>query len=155
MIPTKEGKILNVSALKNGTVIDHIPSKSLFKVISILRLNEIDSQITFGFNLESSKLGLKAIIKIADKYFCKEEINKIALIAPDAKLSTIHDYEISQKLRVEVPEIITGIAKCFNPNCITNHEEVPTRFTVNKKGELSLRCHYCEKITAKDEIIIL
>lgn len=155
MIPIKEGKILNVSALKNGTVIDHIPSKSLFNVISILRLNEIDSPITFGSNLESSKLGSKAIIKIADKYFCKAELDKIALIAPDAKLSTIHDYEISEKMTVEVPDTIVGIAKCFNPNCITNHEHVTTRFAVSKKDGLSLRCHYCEKITAKDQIVIL
>ena len=155
MIPLKEGKILNVSALRNGTVIDHIPSNSLFKVISILKLKELDSQMTFGTNLESSKFGSKAIIKIADTYFGKAEIDKIALIAPDAKLSVIHDYEISEKTTVEVPETIVGIAKCFNPNCITNYEHVLTRFTVSNKEELSLRCHYCEKITAKDQIEIL
>lgn len=151
----KEGKILNVSAIKNGTVIDHIPSKSLFKVISILKLKDIDSQITFGTNLASKKLGSKAIIKIEDKYFGKEEIDKIALIAPDAQLSIIKNYEVVEKFLVEVPEEITGIVKCFNPNCITNHEFVVTKFYVRDKAKLALKCHYCEKITAKDQITIL
>ena len=82
----KEPKQLSVSAIENGTVIDHIPAKNLFKVISILGLDHIDSQITFGTNLESKKLGKKAIIKISGKYFEDTDINRIALVAPDAKL---------------------------------------------------------------------
>lgn len=151
----KEGKVLNVSAIKDGTVIDHIPSDSLFKVIKILKLKEIDSQITFGCNLSSKKLGSKAIIKIADTYFGKQDTDKIALIAPDAKLSIIKNYEVVEKQTVEVPSEIIGIAKCFNPNCITNHEVVTTRFTVTSKVEPGLKCRYCEKITAPDEIKIL
>jgi aspartate carbamoyltransferase regulatory subunit len=152
---SKDNRLLNVSAINNGTVLDHIPSRSLFKVISILKLKEIDSQITFGTNLESKKLGSKAIIKIEDKFFCKEDINKIALIAPDAKLSIIRDYKVTEKLTVEVPDVIVGIVKCFNPNCITNHEHVVSRFSLHSKQNLSLKCHYCEKITEKEQIEIL
>jgi aspartate carbamoyltransferase regulatory subunit len=61
----KEKKQLVVSAIKDGTVIDHIPAKLLFKVISILGLDHIQNQITFGSNLESKKLGSKAIIKVS------------------------------------------------------------------------------------------
>ena len=116
----KEPKQLSVSAIQNGTVIDHIPAKNLFKVISILGLDHIDSQITFGTNLESKKLGRKAIIKISDKYFEDADINRIALVAPDAKLNIIRDYEVVEKKVVEVPDVIVGIAKCMNPKCITN-----------------------------------
>ena len=65
----KEPKQLSVSAIENGTVIDHIPAKSLFKVIQILGLDKFDNQITFGTNLESKKLGKKAIVKISGKFF--------------------------------------------------------------------------------------
>ncbi|MBP5724152.1 MAG: aspartate carbamoyltransferase regulatory subunit, partial [Bacteroidales bacterium] len=92
-----QGKQMVVSAIQNGTVIDHIPSKNLFKVISILKLENIDTQITFGLNLESKKLGSKAIIKIADKFFMQDEINKIAILAPEAKLSIIKDYQVVEK----------------------------------------------------------
>ena len=87
-------KELKVSAIKNGTVIDHIPAENLFKVISILGLENIPNQVTFGTNLESRKLGRKSIIKVADKFFEDAEINKISLVAPQAKLNIIRDYEV-------------------------------------------------------------
>ncbi len=148
-------KQLIVNAIKNGTVIDHIPAKNLFKVISILALENIDSQITFGTNLDSKRLGSKAIVKIADKYFLDEEINKIALVAPQAKLNIIRDYEVIEKRVVEVPESIEGIVKCVNPTCITNMEEVKTKFTVIVKNDVALKCYYCEKITHQDQMVIL
>jgi aspartate carbamoyltransferase regulatory subunit len=147
-------KQLIVSAIKNGTVIDHVPAKNLFKVITILNLDKIDTQITFGTNLESKRLGSKAIIKISDKYFLDEEINRIALVAPQAKLNIIRDYEVIEKRVVEVPDFITGIVKCVNPKCITNHEDVKTKFFVVSKNDVSLRCYYCEKITHQDQMAI-
>ena len=38
-------KQLNVSAIKDGTVIDHIPTKALFKVIQILKLDEFKNMV--------------------------------------------------------------------------------------------------------------
>ena len=143
---------LKVSAIKEGTVIDHIPAKNLFKVISILGLDKIDNQITFGTNLESHKLGGKAIIKVSDKFFKDNEINKIALIAPHAKLNIIRDYEVVEKRIVETPKIINGIVKCFNPKCITNNEIIKTSFKVISNEPLSLKCKYCEKITSEERI---
>jgi aspartate carbamoyltransferase regulatory subunit len=151
----KEPKQLSVSAIQNGTVIDHIPAKNLFKVIQILGLDRFDNQITFGTNLESKKLGHKAIIKISGKYFEDDDINRIALVAPDAKLNIIKDYEVIEKKEVEVPDNITGIAKCMNPKCITNFENVTTRFKVVSKRSVSLKCYYCEKITNQENLQII
>jgi len=151
----KEPKQLSVSAIQNGTVIDHVPAKNLFKVIQILGLDHIDSQITFGTNLESKKLGRKAIIKISDKFFENADINRIALVAPDAKLNIIRDYEVVEKKVVEVPDEIIGIAKCMNPKCVTNFESVTTRFRVVSKKNVSLKCHYCEKITNQENLHII
>jgi aspartate carbamoyltransferase regulatory subunit len=147
-------KKLKVSAIKNGTVIDHIPAQNLFKVITILRLDKIENQITFGTNLESEKLGSKAIIKVSDKFFEDDEINKIALIAPHAKLNIIRDYAVTEKKEVEIPGMIKGIARCFNPKCITNHEMIMTKFSVISKSPLALKCHYCEKITDQEHLQI-
>jgi len=151
----EEPKQLSVSAIENGTVIDHIPAKNLFKVISILGLDHIDSQITFGTNLESKKLGKKAIIKISGKFFEDTDINRIALVAPDAKLNIIKDYEVVEKKVVEVPDEIVGIAKCMIPKCITNYEKVTTRFRVVSKKSVALKCHYCEKITNQENLHII
>lgn len=151
----KEPKQLSVSAIENGTVIDHIPAKNLFKVIQILRLDHIENQITFGTNLESKKLGKKAIIKISGIYFEDEDINRIALVAPEAKLNIIKDYEVVEKKVVEVPDSITGIARCMNPKCITNFESVTTKFRVVSKKNVALKCHYCEKITTSENLTII
>ena len=146
---------LKVSAIKNGTVIDHIPASNLFKVISILNLDKIKNQITFGTNLESQKLNHKAIIKVSDKFFEDEEINKIALVAPSAKLNIIRDYEVVEKKVVDIPDEVIGIVKCFNPKCITNNEPIITKFTVVSKEEIALKCHYCEKITSEEHLKIV
>lgn len=151
----KDKKQLQVSAIEDGTVIDHIPAKSLFKVISILGLDKIDSPITFGTNLESKRLGRKGIIKIAGIFFLEEEINKIALVAPDAKLNVIRDYEVVEKKVVEVPDMIVGIAKCVNPTCITNNEPIKTKFYVISKKDVTLKCHYCEKIMDQEHLTII
>ncbi len=143
---------LKVSAIKDGTVIDHIPAKNLFKVIAILGLDKIENQITFGTNLESGKLGAKAIIKVTDTFFEDNEINKIALIAPHAKLNIIKDYEVVEKKIVATPDVIKGIVKCFNPKCITNNELITTCFKVISNDPIALKCKYCEKITSADQI---
>lgn len=142
-----DNKKLQVSAIQNGTVIDHIPAKDLFKVINILGLDKIDTQITFGTNLESEKYGAKAIIKISEVFFEDEELNRIALVAPHAKLNIIKNYEVVEKRIVELPDEIKGIAKCGNPKCITNNDNVIPKFVVLDKTDVALKCHYCEKIT--------
>jgi len=147
-------KRLLVSAIKNGTVIDHIPSEVLFKVVSILKLDTLDTMITIGNSLESGKLGKKGIIKLSEVFFHDDEINKIALVAPCAKLNIIRNYEVADKRVVAIPDEIVGIVKCVNPKCITNNEAVTTRFTVVSKAEVKLKCHYCEKITNQSNIQI-
>ena len=137
---TMKDKILEVSAIKDGTVIDHIPADSLFKVVSILRIEKIEGMITFGTNLISKKLGRKGIIKLSGVFF---------------KLNIIRDYTVVEKKVVEIPDEVTGIVKCVNPQCITNHEKAPTRFYVVDKKEVKLRCHYCEKLTVKEHMTIL
>ena len=152
-----EDKRLSVSALENGTVIDHIPAQNLFNVISILGLDSItDSRISFGTNFKSKRLGKKAIIKVSNKYFEDSDIDRIALVAPHAKLNIIKNYKVSDKREVSVPSVIKGIAKCVNPKCITNNENITTKFTViDKNDSISLKCNYCEKITDQEHIVIL
>lgn len=146
---------LQVAALRNGTVIDHIPSEKLFAVVSLLRLSRMTNNITIGFNLESKKLGRKGIIKIADKFFCDEEMNRIAVVAPDVKLNIIREYKVVEKKHVELSDQLKGIVKCANPMCITNNEPMKTLFRVIDKKNCVIKCHYCEKEQKREEIVIL
>lgn len=141
-------KELVVSALENGTVLDHIPAENVYKALDILDLKEIESQITIGINLTSRIYGKKGIIKIADRFFEDEELGKLALIAPKATVNVIKDFKVVEKKKLVMPKEVVGIAKCRNPKCVTNHQPIATRFTtVDDGNEISLLCHYCEKIT--------
>ena len=140
---TSDKKELAVAALRNGTVIDHIPTGALYRAVRILGLESLDSAVTIGNNLESRRIGKKGIIKVADKEFTKEELNRIAIIAPSAVVNTIRDYEVVDKRQVELPDMISGIVTCSNPKCITNNEPMTTRFIVVNKKNVGLRCDYC------------
>jgi len=148
-------KELVVSAIENGTVIDHIPADKLFQVVKTLNLTECKTQILMGNNLESKKLGKKGIIKCQDKFFEDSEIKKIALITPSATLIVIENYHVVKKIRIDIPDTIVGMVKCFNPKCITNNEAVTPKFNVIDKVDIKLQCHYCQKITKKDTLAFL
>lgn len=136
-------KELAVAALRNGTVIDHIPSQALFTVVRILSIEGLDKPVTIGSNLQSRRMGTKGIIKIADTYFSDDMLDRIALVAPQAVINTITDYNVTDKRPVQLKDTITGIVKCNNPKCITNNEPMATRFHVVDRDPVVIRCHYC------------
>ncbi|MBO8472905.1 MAG: aspartate carbamoyltransferase regulatory subunit [Bacteroidetes bacterium] len=151
-----EERHLVVTAIKNGTVLDHIPAEQIYRVMDILELRGAPNQITVGINLESKSYGKKGIIKIADRWLEDAEVNRLALVAPNATINIIKDFQVIEKKVIRTPKEITGIAKCSNPKCITNHEPIKTRFTtIEKDGEISLLCHYCEKVTPAQNIKII
>ena len=136
-------KSLAVAALENGTVIDHIPADQLLKCVKILDLEGLDKQLTIGNNLRSDKLGAKGIIKIADVTIPEPVINRIALVAPNAVINLIRNYEVVDKRPVKLPDMVVGIVRCANPKCITNNEPMKTRFDVIDAERREIRCHYC------------
>ncbi len=131
-----------VAAIQNGTVIDHIPSEKTFQVATLLKLNEMTTPVTIGYNLRSKKLGKKGIIKVENKFFSDEEISRLSVVAPNVVLNIIKDFEVQEKKTVILPKDIKGIVKCNNPKCVTNNEPMQTHFHV-ENGILT--CHYCEK----------
>ena len=147
-------KELQVAAIENGTAIDHIPSEQLFKVASLLELGKMENRITIGNNLISKKMESKGVIKIADKFFEEDEINRIALVAPNVVLNIIRDYEVVEKKYISLPDRIVGIVKCNNPKCITNNEPMLSRFDVIDRENVTLKCHYCERKINKENVLI-
>lgn len=145
---------LQVAALENGTAIDHIPPNQLFKVAKLLGLENMDNTITIGNNFQSKKMGCKGVIKISNKFFEEDEINRIALIAPKVILNIIRDYEVVEKKTVTLPDELVGLVKCNNPKCITNNEPMPSRFEVIDKEKGTIKCRYCERKINKEDIII-
>jgi aspartate carbamoyltransferase regulatory subunit len=150
--PKKE---LKIGAIYEGAVIDHIPIEYTFKVAEILNITSMKNVVSIASNLDSKKLGKKGLIKIGGPGIDERDVQKIALIAPNATLSVIKNYKVVQKTSLKIPNDLRDIVRCFNPNCITNKEPVETIFKVESKSPLRIRCHYCERAMQKDEIRVL
>ena len=143
-----------VPAIEMGTVIDHIPSRVTFKIMRLVDPQEYEHTITIGLNLDSKKLGKKGVIKLSDRLLTEEEINKVAILAPRATVSIIKGYVVKEKIKVKVPKKIDKIVKCSNPNCITNIENVKTKFELVKEEPLKIRCIYCERTMSREDITL-
>ena len=127
---------MQVSALCNGTVIDHIPADKLFAVVNLLDIPSMGNNVTIGYNLESKKLGKKGLIKIADRFFSDDEVSKISVVAPNVVLNTIRNYQVVAKRELRMPDELHNII---------NNEPMSTHFTVSNREEGTLKCRYCEK----------
>lgn len=151
----KDRTSLAVAALRNGTVIDHIPSDALFRAVRILGIERLGSSVTIGNNLSSRRFGSKGIIKVADVEFPEEDLNRIAIIAPSAMVNIIRDYDVVEKRPVALPDTLVGIVRCGNPKCVTNHEPMPTRFKVVNRDKVEVRCCYCNHTFSGEDIELL
>ncbi|AXV37078.1 MAG: aspartate carbamoyltransferase regulatory subunit [Methanobacteriaceae archaeon] len=145
--PKKLPRELKVKPIKNGTVIDHITANKALNVLKILGLPNEKSKVTIAMNVLSSQMKNKDIVKIENRELDSQEVDKIALIAPNATINIIRDYEIVEKGKVHLMDEIKDILKCPNPNCITNTAEpVDSKFFVINKKAIILRCYFCERI---------
>ena len=136
---------LRVAKIRNGTVIDHVSGGQALNVLSILRIDGSEGLgVSVGMNVPSDRLGHKDVVKVEDRELSQSEVDVISLIAPEATINIIRDFEVVQKNRVDRPETVIGLLSCPNRNCITNgNEPVETKFTVVDDG---VRCAYCGTI---------
>jgi aspartate carbamoyltransferase regulatory subunit len=140
---------LLISPIRNGTVIDHITGGEALNVLKIIGITGATTEsISVATNVKSSKIGKKDIVKIENRELRKEEVDRIALIAPHATISIIRNFEVYEKKGVEIPAFLIGVVRCPNPGCISNtNEPIPSKFEVLPKG---LHCLYCEWMITKD-----
>ncbi|MGF1740634.1 aspartate carbamoyltransferase regulatory subunit [Vibrio profundum] len=149
---TKQNQ-LQVEAIKNGTVIDHIPAQVGIKVLQLFDMHHSEQRVTVGLNLPSSELGSKDLLKIENVFISPEQANKLALYAPHATVNQIENYQVVKKLALQLPKQISRIFSCPNSNCITHSEPVDTSFSIlEKSDDIRLKCKYCEKVFSREVV---
>ncbi len=148
-------KMLRVSKIKDGTVIDHITAGHALDVARILGITGAEKgPITVAINVPSKLLKTKDIVKIEGRELKPQEVAKIALLAPHASINIIRDYKVVKKLEVKLPKTVENIVKCANPACISNsNEPVKTKFYVDCQEPLLLKCHYCGFIIERKDLL--
>lgn len=146
---------LYVRKIKDGTVIDHITSGYSLDVLKILGIDGKDGEaVTAAMNVKSKMQTLKDIVKIQNRELKPAEVDKIALIAPNATINIIRNYGVSSKKLVQLPSLIKGIIKCDNSSCISNSREpVDPQFGVDQREPVRLSCYYCGHVMEREDIL--
>ena len=134
---------MNVDAIQNGVVIDHITAGQGMKLYHLLKLDETELSVAIIRNVGSQKMGKKDIIKIdAD---IPVNLDVIAYVDPGATVNIIHDGKLVEKRQMELPETLTDVLFCKNPRCITSTEqELKHIFKLTDREKKVYRCLYCE-----------
>ena len=134
---------MNIDAIQNGVVIDHITAGQGMKLYHLLKLDETDLSVAIIRNVVSRKMGKKDIIKIdAD---IPVNLDVIAYVDPGATVNIIRNGALVEKRQMELPEMLTDVLTCKNPRCITSTEqELKHIFRLTDRENKVYRCIYCE-----------
>ncbi len=153
--PKEMADTLRIQKIQAGTVIDHITAGYALAVLQILGITGQEGDVlSIVMNVQSKRMGKKDIIKVEGREITADEINRIALVAPQATINIIRNYKIFSKMRIEVPDEIIGIVRCENPSCITNNERgIKSHFGVVDRSPVTLRCFYCKRISHHEHLI--
>ncbi|HLB41876.1 MAG TPA: aspartate carbamoyltransferase regulatory subunit [Gammaproteobacteria bacterium] len=145
--------MLSVSAIKNGTVIDHIVAGQALRIIYLLGLQKKNNLVTIGLNLRSKRLGIKDLIKIEDRILAEDEANETVIFAPAATINVIENFHVVHKIKTHLPSVAHGVFLCPNRLCVTQMEQMESCHYIHEQGKkITLICHYCEKEFDRDQV---
>ena len=134
---------MNIDAISNGIVIDHITAGRGMKLYELLGLEKLDCSVAIIKNASSRKLGKKDIIKIDSDI--PVNLDVIGYVDPGVSINIIRDGRLIEKKRLEMPETLTNVIFCKNPRCITSTEqELSHVFKLTDRINKVYRCMYCE-----------
>ena len=132
------GKELQVAALENGTAIDHIPTRELFKVVALLQLQKLDNRITIGNNLKSSKMGAKSLFALDNLW---DGLGALTVIMPNVKYFFGKMTMYPSYVRKGRDMILFFLKKHFDDH---DHLIIPTKPLKIETDEEELRQLFCE-----------
>jgi aspartate carbamoyltransferase regulatory subunit len=153
---SQEHNMRRVTAIRNGTVIDHVPAGHAMRVLEMLGIGQSSSvPVSMVMNVPSKKMGTKDIIKVEDRELTRDELNRLALVAPDAHVAIIRAYSVAEKMTIELGDEVRNVVTCTFSNCITTNPREPLahRLKVLSTEPLELRCHYCGRPQDLEELV--
>ena len=134
---------MNIDAIKNGIVIDHIAAGKGMELYHLLGLDNLDCSVAIIKNVNSRKMGKKDIIKIDAAIDLDMDI--LGYVDPDATINIIRDGKRVEKRKINLPEMLTNVIFCKNPRCITaTEQELPHVFKLADREKRVYRCIYCD-----------
>ena len=136
--------MLNVGAIKEGFVLDHIKAGMSLSIYHDLKLDELDCCVAIIKNAKSNKMGKKDIIKV-ECNIDNLDLDILGFIDHNITVNIIKDERIVEKRALKLPTSVTNVIKCKNPRCITSIEqELDQIFLLTDPEHEVYRCKYCE-----------
>ena len=137
--------MLNVGAIENGFVMDHIQAGKAMTIYHDLHLEELDCTVGMIMNARSNKMGRKDILKV-ECPIDMLDVDIVGFIDHNITINVIENGEIVEKKELALPKKIVNVIKCHNPRCITSIEQGLDQifFLADPEKEL-YRCQYCEE----------
>ena len=134
---------MNIDAIQNGIVIDHITAGQGMRLYDLLGLEKLDCSVAIIKNVVSEKMGKKDIIKIDSDIHVNFDV--IGYVDPGATVNIIRDGRLVEKRSIDMPETLTNVIFCKNPRCITSTEqELKHVVKLTDRKNKVYRCLYCE-----------
>lgn len=143
--------MVTINSISNGLVIDHIKAGLGIKIFNYMKLDKAEYTVALIMNAPSKKLGKKDIIKLEN--VIDIDFTVLGFIDPNITIDVIENEEITQKIKLTLPERVENVIKCHNPRCVTSIEtHIPHEFYLvnGERGEYS--CKYCDDIYTISEV---
>lgn len=136
--------MLNVGAIKEGFVLDHIKAGMSLSIYHDLKLDELDCGVAIIKNARSNKMGKKDILKV-ECDINSLDLDILGFIDHNITVNIIKDEKIVEKKALKLPTSIKNVIRCKNPRCITSVEqELDQIFYLTDPEKEVYRCKYCE-----------
>ena len=136
--------MLNVGAIKEGFVLDHIKAGMSLSIYHDLKLDELDCCVAIIKNAKSNKMGKKDILKV-ECNIDNLDLDILGFIDHKITVNIIKDQKKKKKRALKLPTSVTNVIKCKNPRCITSIEqELDQIFLLTDPVHEVYRCKYCE-----------
>ncbi len=137
--------MLNVGAIEEGFVLDHIKAGKAMTIYRDLKLDQLDCTVAIIKNARSGKLGKKDIIKV-ECPVDQLDLSIVGFIDHNITVNVIENSEIVEKKKLELPREIRNVIRCKNPRCITSIEQgLDQVFILTDPEKEVYRCKYCEE----------
>ena len=135
---------MNIDAIQNGIVIDHITAGRGMRIYDLLGLDALDVSVALIKNAAShAPTGKKDIIKIDSTMHINFDV--LGYVDPGVTVNIIRDGRLVEKRRIDMPEKLTNVIRCKNPRCITSTERaIDHVFRLTDRRNKVYRCVYCE-----------
>ncbi|MCI8299261.1 MAG: aspartate carbamoyltransferase regulatory subunit [Lachnospiraceae bacterium] len=137
--------MLNVGAITEGFVLDHIQAGTSLSLYHDLKLDQLDCCVAIIKNARSNKMGKKDILKVECDIDALD-LDVLGFIDHNITVNIIKGEKIVEKRELQLPKEIKNVIRCRNPRCITSVEqELDQIFFLTDETSRIYRCKYCEE----------